>query len=156
MRHGAQTKTANFGFRLDAHNGVPVYRQLINQVQAALASGTLTAGDQLPTVRRVAVDLTVNPNTVARAYREMEIHGFLDTQQGTGTFITEQKVEYSPRDRERMLRQLIKDFISRAGAAGFTLKQLLAALQEQQPEEGLERKLLPGVEGENHDDIQRF
>src|SRR5580658_7652869 len=129
------TKTDIFHFRLDAHSGVPVYRQLIDQVQAGIASGALNAGDQLPTVRQVAVDLAINPNTVSRAYREMEIRGMLDTQQGTGTFVADRKVEYSKDERERMLGQLVGEFVSRAGAAGFTLKQLMKALKELQPDE---------------------
>ena len=85
------TRAPKFHFRLDAHSGVPVYRQLIDQVQGGMASGALAAGDQLPTVRQVAVDLAINPNTVLRAYRELEIRGVLDTQQGTGTFISDRK-----------------------------------------------------------------
>ena len=129
-----------FAFRLDAHSGVPVYRQLIYQVQAAIASGALAIGVQLPTVRQVAVDLAINPNTVSRAYREMEIRGLLDTQQGTGTFISDRKVEYSKDDRERILAQLAGEFVSRAGAAGFTLKQLMKALRELSPDEDFKRK----------------
>jgi len=129
-----------FAFRLDAHSGVPVYRQLIDQVQAAIASGALAIGVQLPTVRQVAVDLAINPNTVSRAYREMEIRGLLDTQQGTGTFISDRKVEYSKDDRERILAQLAGEFVSRAGAAGFTLKQLMKALRELSPDEDFKRK----------------
>ena len=64
-----------FVFRLDLHSGVPVYRQIIDQVMGGIAAGTLGGGDQLPTVRQVAVDLSINPNTVVRAYREMEIRG---------------------------------------------------------------------------------
>ncbi len=129
-----------FAFRLDAHSGVPVYRQLIDQVQAAIASGTLSMGVQLPTVRQVAVDLAINPNTVLRAYREMEIRGLLDTEQGTGTFISDRRVEYSKDERDRILAQLAGEFISRAGAAGFTLKQLMRALRELVPEEDSRRK----------------
>src|SRR5580698_1596647 len=114
-----------FVFRLDEHSGVPVYRQLMDQVQAAIASGAIAPGTQLPTVRQVAVDLAINPNTVSRAYREMEIRGLLDTQQGTGTFIADRKVEYSKNERDRLLAQLAGEFVSRAGAAGFTLKQLI-------------------------------
>ena len=117
---------------------MPVYRQLIDQVQAAVASGVLSAGDQLPTVRQVAVDLAINPNTVLRSYREMEIRGLLDTQQGTGTFVADRKVEYSRDERDRQLGQLVGEFVSRAGAAGFTLKQLMKALRDLQPED--ERK----------------
>src|ERR1043165_2319336 len=82
-----------FSFRLDLHSGVPAYRQIIDQVTGGLAAGTLASGDRLPTVRQVAVDLSINPNTVMRAYRELEIRGMLESQQGTGTFITEKKVE---------------------------------------------------------------
>lgn len=135
MKRNAEIETQAFAFRLDGHSGVPVYRQLIDQVQAAVASGALATGDQLPTVRQVAVDLAINPNTVSRAYREMEIRGMLDTQQGTGTFVADRKVEYSKDERERMLGQLVGEFVSRAGAAGFTLKQLMRALKELQPDE---------------------
>jgi len=134
MKRSAEIETQAFAFRLDAHSGVPVYRQLIDQVQAAVASGALAVGDQLPTVRQVAVDLTINPNTVSRAYREMEIRGILDTQQGTGTFIADYKVEQSKDERERMLNQLVSEFVSRAGAGGFTLKQLIKALKDLQPD----------------------
>jgi GntR family transcriptional regulator len=140
MKRVSEIETQAFAFRLDAHSGVPVYRQLIDQVQAAIASNALAVGDQLPTVRQVAVDLAINPNTVSRAYREMEIRGLLDTQQGTGTFVADRKVEYSKDDRERMLGQLVGEFVSRAGAAGFTLKQLLKTLRDLQPDEDLKRK----------------
>jgi|SRR5215469_868033 len=123
-------KLAAFAFRLDSQSGVPVYRQLIDQVQAAIATGALHAGDQLPTVRQVAVDLTINPNTVIRAYREMEIRGILDTQQGSGTFIAERNVEYSKDERARKLGQLVEEFVSRAGSAGFSVEELQNALRK--------------------------
>ena len=134
MKKSAKTDAQAFTFRLDAHSGVPVYRQLIDQVQGAISSGALSPGDQLPTVRQVAVDLAINPNTVLRAYREMEIRGLLDTQQGTGTFVADRRVEFSKDERERQLGQLTSEFVSRAGAAGFTLKQLIKALKDLQPE----------------------
>jgi GntR family transcriptional regulator len=134
MKRSAELETQPFVFRLDAHSGVPVYRQLIDQVQAGIASSVLNAGEQLPTVRQVAVDLAINPNTVSRAYREMEIRGLLDTQQGTGTFVADRRVEFSKDERERQLGQLTSEFVSRAGAAGFTLKQVIKALKDMQPE----------------------
>jgi len=91
-------------------------------------------GDQLPTVRRVAVDLAINPNTVVRAYREMEVRGILDTQQGTGTFVAEGRVEHSKDERERMLSQLATEFVARAGSAGFKVHELLEALQQMSSE----------------------
>src|SRR5271166_6638421 len=101
------TAKTPFRFRLDADSGVPVYRQIIDQVQGGLASGALTSGDQLPTVRQVAVDLAINPNTVLRAYRELEIRGVLETQQGTGTFISARQVRPDNSERERQLEQLV-------------------------------------------------
>lgn len=130
MRKTAKVGTASFAFRLDSHSGVPVYRQIIDQVQAAISAGILAVGDQLPTVRQVAVDLVINPNTVLRAYREMEIRGTVDTQQGSGTFIADKKIEYAKGERERQLGQLVGEFVSRAGSAGFTVEQLLKALRE--------------------------
>jgi GntR family transcriptional regulator len=121
---------AAFAFRLDESTGVPVYRQLIDQVTGAIAAGSLAAGNQLPTVRQVAVDLAINPNTVMRAYRELEIRGILETQQGTGTFISRQKPKRPDAERQRQLTQLVSDFLARAGAAGFTVEELLEQIHE--------------------------
>jgi GntR family transcriptional regulator len=83
----------------------------------------------------VAVDLAINPNTVVRAYREMEVRGILDTQQGTGTFVAEGgRVEHSKGERERMLSQLVTEFVARAGSAGFKIRELLEALQQMSSE----------------------
>jgi GntR family transcriptional regulator len=122
------TAKTPFRFRLDADSGVPVYRQIIDQVQGGLASGALASGDQLPTVRQVAVDLAINPNTVLRAYRELEIRGVLDTQQGTGTFISDRKVAQDETERTRVLDQLVTEFVARAGAGGFTVGELVERL----------------------------
>lgn len=140
MRSNSQFEKPAFAFRLDNQSGVPVYRQLIDQVQSAVAAGALQAGDQLPTVRQVAVDLTINPNTVVRAYREMEIRGVLDTQQGTGTFIAEREVVYSKDERAQKISQLVEEFASRAGAAGFSIKELSIALSKLMPEGNSRRK----------------
>jgi GntR family transcriptional regulator len=97
-----------------------------------MAAGALAGGHQLPTVRQVAVDLSINPNTVVRAYRELEIRGVLETQQGTGTFISHQKVKRDDVERQRQLTQLVDEFVARAGAAGFTIDDLLEQLRERQ------------------------
>jgi len=129
-----------FAFELDPHSGVPVYRQLIDQVLGAIAAGSLVGGDQLPTVRQVAVDLAINPNTVVRAYRELEIRGTLDTQQGTGTFVSHQKVKRDEVERRRQLTQLVSDFVARAGAAGFSIDDLLEQLEDRRPDAGKNRR----------------
>src|SRR5438105_4076720 len=129
-----------FTFRLDMATGVPVYRQIMDQVTGGIASGTLRVGDQLPTVRQLAVDLAVNPNTVVRAYRELEFRGVLDTQHGTGTFIAQRKVKRSDVERQRQITQLVVDFVARAGAAGFTLEEVLEQLHELQTDSQKKRK----------------
>lgn len=122
-------RPSSFRFRLDLHSGVPVYRQIIDQVRGGIASGSLTAGDQLPTVRQLAVDLQINPNTVVRAYRELELGGLLETHQGTGTFVSAQKIRRGNAERERMLAQIAGDCAARAGAAGFTVDDLIEQLR---------------------------
>jgi len=124
-----------FAFRLDVQSGVPVYRQIIDQVTGGMASGVLKAGDQLPTVRQLAVDLAINPNTVVRAYGELEIRGVLETQQGTGTFISRQKIKRDEVERQRRLNQLVSELIARAGAMGFTVKELLGQLHDLQTDQ---------------------
>jgi GntR family transcriptional regulator len=133
-------KRKPFQFRLDLHSGVPVYRQIIDQVIGGIAAGTLTAGDQLPTVRQLAVDLSINPNTVIRAYREMEIRGVLETEQGTGTFISQQKPPRDDADRQRRLNQLVGEFIARAGSEGFTVEDMLERLQGINGDAGKKRR----------------
>jgi len=134
MSKATPTRNAPFAFRLDLASGVPVYRQIIDQVQGGMASGLLSPGDQLPTVRQVAVDLAINPNTVLRAYRELEIRGVIETHQGTGTFIAEKQVRRDEVERERQLDQLVREFVARAGAGGFTVSELLERLQALAPE----------------------
>ena len=123
-----RSPSTRFRLQLDLHSGMPVYRQLIDQVRGGIASGMLAAGDQLPTVRQLAVDLAINPNTVVRAYRELELGGLLETHQGTGTFISTQKMKRTDAQRERQLAQIVGDCVSRAGAAGFTVDDLIEAL----------------------------
>src|SRR5882757_11375148 len=119
-----------FRLRLDLQSGVPVYRQIIDQVRGGIASGALAVGDQLPTVRQLAVDLSVNPNTVARAYRELELGGLLETHQGTGSFISAQKIKRADAERERQLAQIVGECVSRAGAMGFTVDDVVEYLRK--------------------------
>src|ERR1700733_15214091 len=127
-------QNGRFDFKLDARSGVPVYRQIIDQVLGGIAAGRLKAGDQLPTVRQLAVDLAINPNTVVRAYRELEIREVLATQQGTGTFITEKKPQANELERRRRLSQLAGDLLARAGAEGIELADIIGCLNDLQSE----------------------
>ena len=117
-------------FRLDASSGVPFYRQIIEQVLLAVADGRLKPGAQLPTVRQLAVDLSVNLNTVAKAYREMEIRGIVETQQGTGTFVATRRSDRRPAERRRALEGLVDRFVALAASGGFSLEELAESLVE--------------------------
>ena len=136
---GSRSTSASFLFRLNLESGVPVYRQIMDQVRAGMASGSLVAGDQLPTMRQLAVDLAINPNTVARAYRELELGGLLDTHQGTGSFISAQKIRRADAERERQLTQIVGDCVSRAGAMGFTLEDVVEFLRKSASESNRRR-----------------
>jgi len=117
-------------FRLDAASGVPFYRQIIDLILGGIATGALTPGEQLPTVRALAVDLQVNLNTVAKAYKELEIRGVLATQQGSGTFVSQAEVRRDEVERRRQVVQLADELLARAAAMGVPLAELLAELAE--------------------------
>jgi len=119
-------------FLIDTKSGVPIYRQIIEQIKFAIAGGGLVTGEQLPTVRQLAVDLAINPNTVIRAYRELEIEGLLATQQGSGTFVSKKKPVIDNLEKQRMLDQIITEMLARASSYGFSLKELIEALQKHQ------------------------
>jgi GntR family transcriptional regulator len=116
-------------FKLDLKSGVPFHRQIVDQIRYGIASDRLMPGEQLPTVRELAVHLSVNPNTVRKAYSELEILGILDTQQGTGTFVSHQQVEIGEAEKERMLRQICDELVARGNQYGFTLKEIVTHMQ---------------------------
>lgn len=115
---------------IDTKSGVPFYRQIIEQVKFGIARGELSPGDQLPTVRQLAVSLSINPNTVIRAYRELEIEGLLDTHQGSGTFISNSQPDIDDIEKERMLDQILTDLLARASSYGFSLGDVLEGLNK--------------------------
>jgi len=121
-------------FAIDAKSGVPLYRQIIEQVKFAIGRGDLQPGDQLPTVRQLAVDISINPNTVIRAYRELEFEGLLDTQQGSGTFVSENQPEMDAIERQRMLDQIVTELLARTSGYGFTLEEVLEAVRQRKEE----------------------
>lgn len=116
--------------QLDIKSGVPFYRQVIDQVKSAIATGNLEPGDRLPTVRQLAVDLSVNPNTVSRAYTELELTGLVETQMGSGTFVGPRKVQQDDVERRRILDQICQEFLSRASSHGFSLEDIVDNLNQ--------------------------
>ena len=111
--------------QLDFHSGLPIYTQIVNQIQSQLANGILKPGDQLPTVRALASELRVNFNTVARAYRMLDEVRIISTQQGRGTFITEKPPpEVSEKLRHESLSALTNRFITEALRLGFSEREV--------------------------------
>ncbi len=119
-----------FEFRLDTRSGVPFYRQIIDQIRFGIATGQLRMGEQLPTVRSLAVQLKVNLNTVIKAYKELEIQKILETQQGTGTFIGSETVNVSAKERRNKTKSICEEFVNVAAVYGITPKQLIEELQK--------------------------
>lgn len=115
-------------FKLDVKSGVPFHRQIVDQIRYGIASERLLPGEQLPTVRELAVQLEINPNTVRKAYSELEILGILDTQQGTGTFVSNQGVEIGEVEKERMLKQICDELVARGHQYNLTLGDIVGHL----------------------------
>jgi GntR family transcriptional regulator len=119
---------------VDTRDATPIYAQLERGLRAAIASGRLRSGDQLPTVRQLAVDLRVNANTVARVYAELERAGVLETRRGVGSFVTAGPAEARPpRQHARELRAFVTRVLADAEAAGFTVEDLIGALAAHRP-----------------------
>jgi GntR family transcriptional regulator len=116
---------------IDTRDRTPIYAQLERALRAAVATGRLQPGDQLPTVRQLAVDLSVNANTVARVYAELERAGVIETRRGVGSFVCGTAARaHPPREHDRRLRAFITRLLADADAAGFTLEDVVQALEE--------------------------
>jgi len=118
-------------FILDPKAGSPFYRQIIDQIKFGIASGNLKIGEQLPTVRALAVDLKVNLNTVAKAYKELEIRNILETQQGTGTFISTIEIQISDKEKDKKLQEICNEFSTIAYSYGFSVTDIINQLKKQ-------------------------
>jgi len=122
-------------FKLDPKAGIPFYRQIIDQIKFGIASGKLTVGEQLPTVRALAVELKINLNTVSKAYKELEIQNILETQLGSGTFIGNTEIKISPKEKKEKLNSISREFATIALSYGFTLDDVINELQKMKTNE---------------------
>ena len=116
-------------FHLDGRSGVPAYLQLVHQVRRAIRLGMLRPGDQLPTVKEVVTKLTLNPNTVLHAYRQLDLEGLVEGRQGVGTFVAADAAPLPP-DEVRSLRSSLDRWVTRARAAGLDDESMAALLAE--------------------------
>ena len=115
---------------LNTKNGVPFYRQIIQRVEYMMSAEKLKPGDKLPTVRQLAVKLKINPNTVAKAYNELELRGLVNTQVGSGTFISEKKIDISELEKEKKMQEICSRFLFEAKQMGMEKKNLLNYLKK--------------------------
>ena len=127
------SKTADheesINFSLDPVNGAPIYRQIIQQIEYAILSGRMKSGDKLPTIRSLAVDLKTNPNTIARAYNELEIRGVLETQVGSGTYISDKKPLMEDDSLNRKIREVVARFIHELHDLGLDNRELIKIIE---------------------------
>lgn len=117
-------------FKIELNNvsGVPYYRQIVNGIMYGIINGLLKPGDKLPTVRELAVNLQINLNTIIKAYKELEIRGVLNTQQGTGTFISRKKMKVDNAEKARLLHSKCIYFIDEITSLGIDSKEALDML----------------------------
>ena len=119
----------NVFITIDPSNGLPIYMQIVNQIKTSIAMGRLMPEDPLPSVRQLAVDLAVNPNTVARAYLDLEYEGIIYKRQGAGTFVSSQGVEMSKNERRKVLGELIEKALVEGVNLGLEEKELREAFE---------------------------
>ena len=116
-------------FTLDTVNGAPIYRQIIQQIEYAILSGRMKSGDRLPTIRSLAVDLKTNPNTIAKAYNELEIRGVLETQVGSGTYISDKKPVLENDSLNRKIREVTGRFVQELRDLGVEKRELIKTIE---------------------------
>ncbi|MDR0561980.1 MAG: GntR family transcriptional regulator [Spirochaetaceae bacterium] len=117
-------------FSLDPATGIPIYRQIIRQIENAILSERMKPGDRLPTIRSLAVELKINPNTIAKAYNELEIKGILATQVGSGTYISDKKPAPEEDGRKQKVLEIFGRFMQDMKGLGVDKKELLTLLAE--------------------------
>lgn len=115
---------------MDSSSGVPFYRQVIQQIEQAILTGMLEPGDRLPTIRSLAIDLKINPNTIAKAYNELEIRGIVTTQVGSGTFVSDRRPDSAESERKKRLEELVGRFVAEMAAMGMDRKATLELVRE--------------------------
>lgn len=117
--------------QIDPHSGIPVYRQVMDQIKYYMASGLLSAGDQLPSIRELSKTLSINPTTVVKAYSELEHAGAIESRQGKGVFITQSKSTLTNSAREKALRRLARQLVVEANQMGAPPDQVMRIVEEE-------------------------
>ena len=118
--------------KIDPADGVPIYRQIVNQVRYLVASCQLDPGDELPTIRALALQLKVTPNTIVKAYEELESAGVIQKRHGSGTFVSGERTKLGERERRRLIEQRIDALLTEAHQLGISLGDLLKIIHRRQ------------------------
>ncbi|HOV13019.1 MAG TPA: GntR family transcriptional regulator [Spirochaetota bacterium] len=124
-------------FNLDTKSGAPFYRQIINLIEYNISVGKLKTGDKLPTIRRLAIELKINPNTIAKAYNELEIRGLVITQVGNGTFISDRKVDESEIEIKKKIYNICLKFLSELKEFGIEKDEAMNLLKKFKEDESV-------------------
>ena len=115
---------------ISTNDGVPIYLQIVNQVKYLVSSGRLNSGEELPPIRTLAQQLLINPNTVARAYRELETAGIVEKRRTAGTYVSEQGSPLAHRERVKILSERIDALLAESGQMNVSFDDLLKLLQQ--------------------------
>ncbi|MBI1387372.1 MAG: GntR family transcriptional regulator [bacterium] len=118
-------------FQIDPHSGVPVYRQLMDQMKYYIASSTLSSGDRLPSIREMAKTLAVNPTTIVKAYTELAHEGVIDMQHGKGAFVSEASGRMSEREKEKAIRRLARQLVVEARQMGAPKERVIEIVTQE-------------------------
>jgi GntR family transcriptional regulator len=121
-------------FRLDSASGVPFYRQIIRWIEHAILAGKLRPGDRLPTIRALAVELKINPNTIAKAYNELELRGIVMTQVGSGTFVSDRPIDASQDELRKKIDEIVGRFMRGMAELGLDREHILAFVRDYKEE----------------------
>jgi GntR family transcriptional regulator len=116
--------------RISPNDGVPIYLQIINQIKYLVASGRLAVGEQLPSVRKLAETLLINPNTVARAYRELESAGMLSTRRGTGVFVSDGGSPLARQEKTQIIRERVDALLAESRHLNYSVEDLVKMVRE--------------------------
>jgi GntR family transcriptional regulator len=120
-----------YGIKLSYEDGVPIYRQIVNQLKQLIASGRLPAGSELPPIRKLAQSIVINPNTVAKAYKELEYQGIIYTRKGTGCFVSDKGSPLSKNERERIISEYVQQLLTQAKLLNYTYEEIIQEIDKQ-------------------------
>ncbi|MFQ3621059.1 MAG: GntR family transcriptional regulator [Spirochaetales bacterium] len=115
---------------LDGASGVPFYRQIIQQIEQAILSKRLLPGDKLPTIRALAIELKINPNTIAKAYNELEIRGIVLTQVGSGTYVSDKEIDRKEKERRKKIEESLGRFLREMDSLGVEREEIPKLIEE--------------------------